>query len=79
MFCSHFHQGAVSPGGRGGGLPWAVKAPVSGHPRETEKVSVTGAGRLGTGHYLSPGGVGGFFWGGNHLIFRRTEGGISRN
>ena len=29
---------------------------------------------LGTGHYLSPG-VGG----GGHLIFRRTEGGISRN
>ena len=31
---------------------------------------------LGTGYYLSPGGGGGnrIFWG-DHLIFRRTEGG----
>ena len=40
---------------------------------------------LGTGHYLSSGvGVGGgrgwrILGGGGHLIFRRTEGGISRN
>ena len=36
---------------------------------------------LGTGHYLSPGGGGGGSedFGGDHLIFRRTEGGISRN
>ena len=39
---------------------------------------------LGTSHYLSPGrGAGGGGGdrriGGNHLIFRRTEGGISRS
>ena len=36
---------------------------------------------LGTGHYLSPGGGGGGGsedFGGDHLILRRTEGGISR-
>ena len=33
---------------------------------------------LGTGHYLSPGG-GSEDFGGDHLIFRGTEGGISRN
>ena len=38
------------------------------------------ADKLGTGHYLWPGGGGGSEdFGGNHLIFRRTEGGISRN
>ena len=37
---------------------------------------------LGTGHYLSPGGGGGGGsedFGGDHLIFRGTEGGISRS
>jgi len=33
---------------------------------------------LGTGHYLSPGGVGGFLVG-DRLILRRTEGGITEN
>ena len=35
--------------------------------------------KLGTGHYLSIGGGGGGFFGGDHLMFRRTKGGISRN
>ena len=34
---------------------------------------------LGTGHYLSPGGRGTEDFRGDHLIFRRTEGGISLN
>ena len=34
---------------------------------------------LGTGHYLSPGGEGAEDFRGDHLIFRRTKGGISRN
>ena len=33
---------------------------------------------LGTGHYLSPGGRGTEDFRGDHLIFRRTKGGISR-
>ena len=34
---------------------------------------------LGTGHYLSPGGEGAEDFRRDHLIFRRTKGGISRN
>ena len=34
---------------------------------------------LETGHYLSPGGKGAEDFRGDHLIFRRTKGGISRN
>ena len=34
---------------------------------------------VGTGHYLSPGGRGTEDFREDHLIFRRTKGGISRN
>ena len=34
---------------------------------------------LGTGHYLPSGGGGSEDFGGDYLIFRVTEGGISRN
>ena len=41
----------------------------------------SGEEKLGTGHYLSNGGRGGWRMGGGggHLIFRRTKEGISRN
>ena len=45
-----------------------------------KKITCNNGRELGTGHYLSPGGGGGSEdFGGDHLIFRRTEGGISRN
>ena len=34
---------------------------------------------LGTGHYLSPGGRGTEDFRGDHLIFRKTKGGITEN
>ena len=43
-----------------------------------KKITCNNGRELGTGHYLSPGG-GSEDFGGDHLIFRRTEGGISRN
>ena len=55
-------------------IPWRVARPRIAYVWEYPPSGPT----LGIGHYLSPGGgVGGF--GGDHLIFRRAEGGISRN
>ena len=42
-------------------------------------VRVSGRFDLGTGHYLSPGRRGTEDFRGDHLIFRKTKGGISPN